>query len=287
MLDLRYHVASLTAVFLALILGIVVGVGISGRGFVDKSERRNFESRIERLQARVDDLTAQNDGLRAQGVAAQTFIADAYPALMHGRLRGKRIALIVLGGGGGSTRGHVTTTLDDAGATLARYRAVKEPLARNAVTTALRHVKGFRRLPDIGRELGQEWVTGGKTPVADALAATLVEEERGGGAAPVDGVVVVQSTEPDDAATKRFLDGLYEGLASAGVPAVAVEQSGATPSTVATFSVAGGFSTVDDVETAPGRLALALLLGGAQMGDYGVKASAADPLPEIVPVPAG
>ena len=42
MLDLRYHVASLSAVFLALVVGILVGVGISGRGLVDKSERRNF-----------------------------------------------------------------------------------------------------------------------------------------------------------------------------------------------------------------------------------------------------
>src|SRR5205085_6669878 len=34
MLDFRYHVTSLVAVFLALIVGIVVGVGISGSGFV-------------------------------------------------------------------------------------------------------------------------------------------------------------------------------------------------------------------------------------------------------------
>ena len=32
MFDLRYHVASLAAVFLALIIGILVGVGISDRG---------------------------------------------------------------------------------------------------------------------------------------------------------------------------------------------------------------------------------------------------------------
>jgi hypothetical protein len=37
--DLRYHVASLAAVFLALVFGILVGVGISGRGIVDDAER--------------------------------------------------------------------------------------------------------------------------------------------------------------------------------------------------------------------------------------------------------
>ena len=66
MLDFRYHVTSLAAVFLALIVGILVGVGISGRGFVDKSERHKLESRIERLQNRVDELSTENDQLRDQ-----------------------------------------------------------------------------------------------------------------------------------------------------------------------------------------------------------------------------
>ena len=38
MFDLRYHVASLAAVFLALLIGILVGVGISDRGLVDRAK---------------------------------------------------------------------------------------------------------------------------------------------------------------------------------------------------------------------------------------------------------
>lgn len=286
MVDLRYHVASLTAVFLALILGIVVGVGISGRGFVDKSERRNFESRLERLQSRVDELSTQNDALRTQGQAAKTFIGNAYPALMHERLAGRRVAVIVVGATGGSTVRNVANALDDAGATLARYRAVKEPVALTAVRAALKRVRGFRRLPDAGRELGQEWVTGGKTPVADALAAVIVEEQRGGGGRPVDGVVLVQASEPSDPVTSRFLDGLYQGLGTSGVPVVGVEETSRTSSTIVSLAGAADLSTVDDIDTEPGRLALALLLAGAQPGDYGVKSTASAPLPAITPVPA-
>ena len=53
MFDLRYHVASLTAVFIALIIGILVGVGISSGGFVKKSERRILNDQIEKVQARA------------------------------------------------------------------------------------------------------------------------------------------------------------------------------------------------------------------------------------------
>ena len=100
MLDLRYHVASLSAVFLALIVGILVGVGISGRGFVDKSERRNFENQIAALQSRVDQLGAQKDLLAEQGRSEEAFVQQTYPALMRGRLDGERVALIVLGSSG-------------------------------------------------------------------------------------------------------------------------------------------------------------------------------------------
>jgi hypothetical protein len=46
-----------------------------------------------------------------------------------------------------------------------------------------------------------------------------------------------------------------------------------------------GVSSVDDVDTLAGRLALALLLQGAQPGHYGVKDSATDGVaPPIEPV---
>jgi copper transport outer membrane protein MctB len=285
MLDFRYHVTSLAAVFFALIIGIVVGVGISGRGFVDKSERRILESRIERLQTRVDELSDENDVLRSQQDAGRSFMQDAYPVLMQNRLAGKRIAVIVIGSSAGATGAAVQQSLDDADAATARYRAVKVPVASAPVRRALRHVAGFTALGDTGRELALEWITGGKTPVADAVAPVIVAEQRGGAEKPVDGAVVVQAADPRDAATGRFLDGFYSGLGSAGIPVVAVEQSTADVSVVPAFRSYGGFSTVDDVDTASGRLALALLLAGAPQGSYGQKPTADAPLPKIEPAP--
>ena len=114
MLDFRYHVASLVAVFLALTVGILVGVGISGRGFVDKSERRKVQNRIDRLQSRLDELSSENDSLRTAQLSDRAFVTDAYAVLMHDRLSGKRVAVIVVGAGAGSTGHDVQQTLADA-----------------------------------------------------------------------------------------------------------------------------------------------------------------------------
>ena len=53
MFDLRYHVASLAAVFVALLLGIFVGVGLSGKGFVSDAERENLQAQIDALRERA------------------------------------------------------------------------------------------------------------------------------------------------------------------------------------------------------------------------------------------
>src|SRR5215210_7715993 len=59
MFDLRYHVASLAAVFLALIIGILVGVGIADRGYLDKVTRGLLEQEVANLQKQLDQTKQQ------------------------------------------------------------------------------------------------------------------------------------------------------------------------------------------------------------------------------------
>ena len=91
MFDLRYHVASLAAVFLALIIGIVVGVGISGKGFVSDSERALLNERIADLNNRLDSATqtgerADEDAARRADVRHRRLPGtDGPPARRHAR----------------------------------------------------------------------------------------------------------------------------------------------------------------------------------------------------------
>jgi len=282
MLDLRYHVASLSAVFIALIVGILVGVGISGRGFVDKSERRNFQNQIAALQSRVDQLSAQKALLAQQGAAAQTFAQDTYPVLMHNRLATRRIALIVIGSAGGAG-GDAKQALADAGATTALYRVIKLPVAAKPMLAALRGSPGFRKLDTVGQELAQEWVTPGVTPISDLVSPLVVEEQRGSAGKEVDAIVVLEGDIPTDPQTKLFVDGLYTGLAGAGLPLVGAEKSNAAPSDVPLWRGISGMSSVDDVDTPSGKLALALLLAGAPGATSGARPHADAALPRIEP----
>jgi hypothetical protein len=267
-------------VFLALIVGIVVGVGISGRGFVDKSERRNFENRIGALQSRVDQLTAQKQLLTEQGAAEHAFVQETYAVLMQNRLAAKRFALIVLGSRGAAID-DARQAIADAGGTVALYRVVKEPIPAKAVRRALQGKSGFQTMAAVGHELAQEWVTQGVTPISDAISPVVVEEQRGHAGSALDGVVIVGRTT-NEATTRQFvMDGLVNGITAASIPTVLVERTDTVPSTTAAYSGYSSLSTVDDVDTPMGKLALALLLAGAPPGTFGVKPTDEALLPRV------
>jgi hypothetical protein len=294
MFDLRYHVASLAAVFLALVIGILVGVGISDRGLVDRAQRGLLEQRIEKLQSDLGDARQQADHLAAQQRATQAFVTDTYPELMANRLHNKRIALLFLGPADGRVRANLEQALADAGANgWVRVRALKLPLDvpqidnTLAADPKLKRYVGDARLPALGKGLAEELASGGKAPLWTTLAEQIIAERAGSEKRAADGVIVVRTAGKQYDGTAAFLGGFYSGLIAAPVPVVGVEATDSAQSAVRSFQ-RNGISSVDNVDEPIGRFALALLLSGAQAGNYGVKASAKDGvLPPLETAPRG
>ena len=290
MFDFRYHIASIAGLFLMLAVGILLGVGISGRGFVDDAERDRLNGRIAELEEEVDAAGASADELVDRQRAAQDFVESAYPVLVENRLEGKGEAVLVLGSRDQSLD-FVRRAIDDGDGRVARMRALTLPLRLDAVESAIAErpelggYVGDDQLGNLGRDLGRELVAGGETPLWDALEGEIVEERIGDMSEPVDGVVVMRTAEPQSGESARFLAGLYQGLGSAGVPAVGVEPSRVEQSAIPAFQ-RHRLSTVDGVDTELGQLALVLLLAGADPGDYGVRDTAHNGiLPPIEPLP--
>jgi Copper transport outer membrane protein, MctB len=286
MFDFRYHVASLAAVFLALIIGILVGVGIADRGLVDKAGRSLLEQRVASLQARLNQVTKRSAVSKREQAAAQSYIKETYPVLAKNRLKGHRVAVVWVGKVDGGLSSAIDQMMLDSGGVQIRERELKVPVDDKQLDKKLsaqpadRQYVGKSKLEDLGNALGAELVTGGDTPLWDTLSDSLVDHQAGSGKQPVDGVIVARTTPPQRDGTSRFLFGLYQGLQSGGVPAVGIEASDAAFSAVPIFKSAG-LSSVDDVDTPAGRLAVVLLLAGSPSGQYGFKRTADDALPPL------
>lgn len=101
MVDWKWHVTSLVAVFLALGIGVVVGTTIVG----DQAVLNQQSSMLSRLEADVSALRETNARLRLEAEEArkalqhaQAFSKDILPALLADRLAGINIALVAVGG---------------------------------------------------------------------------------------------------------------------------------------------------------------------------------------------
>jgi hypothetical protein len=286
MFDLRYHVASLAAVFLALIIGILVGAGLAARTDVEGSERRVLQERIDELSGRNDDLAGEADLLRRQREAAETYVDETYLPLMNGRLRGRRVALLFTGATDEAAIDAVEQTLEDAsGPALVEREGLELPIDPEEVANALGPQYANLSMEDVGRRLGEELVEGGETPFWDALTPVLVQDRRGDPSVEADAVVVSHTGVATDEPTRNFLNGIYSGMSGTGVPVVGIERTDESPSKIAVYK-ARGISSVDSVDTRPGKLALAALLAGGEAGHFGLKSTADDgTLPVIEPLP--
>jgi Copper transport outer membrane protein, MctB len=283
----RYHAASLAAVFLALAVGILIGVGFGSdvvTGTAEDLERSLGED--------LDEANAEIAELEGDLTEEREFAEQVFPALVGDELAGRDVALVGLGALGEDVSGDVQDALAPSGARLGEVAVVVEPPDVGAISDALIGDRG-RALPRgealavAARRAGRLLVGGGGRfgAVREALLSRYSGSPVG-----VDAVVLVRDRpdelEPrDDADTGTLEQSLIEGMSRAGAQIVGVERTDVEDSSIGFFQEQD-VSSVDNVDQVAGRAALVWTLDGAE-GSFGVKETADALLPERVQPPAG
>jgi hypothetical protein len=285
----RYHAASLAAVFIALAVGILIGVGFGSdvvNGTADDLQN-SLEADVERYRDQASDLEREL-------AEEHDFEQAIYPTVVSDDLRGQRVAMIGLGGLSQTVTADVESALGPTGARVGQIAVVNLPPSLDDLASTLdgRRAKELARgdteaLDEFATEAGRRLVFGG--PGFDELRGTLLGRYSGRPQG-TDAVVVVRQ-RPDDlsaqdaVSTDHLEQGIIAGLLQTGRPVVGVEQTTTDPSTIG-FYAASGTSTVDDVDRTAGKVALVYALAGAN-GHFGVKDTADSLLPDLLTDSAG
>jgi hypothetical protein len=130
MIDFRYHLVSIVAVFLALAVGLVVGATALKPKVEEVLDRasKNEQLRISTLQTQIQNLDKQVGGDQA---AAK---ADA-PLLLDNALAGQGVVLVTAPGSDGATISGVTTALQQAGARITGQAELQPAFFGTSATT--------------------------------------------------------------------------------------------------------------------------------------------------------
>jgi hypothetical protein len=313
LINFRFHLVSLVAVFLALALGVVIGSTVIDRAIVDR-----LSGQIESVRQRSDARRQENLALKAQIDALQSFINQAIPQVLGRRLEGVPIAVVAMRGLEGDTVRAAAETLRASGAVVAGVTWIETSLAAMdpATEAKLAQTVGAPTGEEVAvREvaveaLGHRLAAGAAAArSATSAASDLLVALAGAGFVSFDslgGPQVDLATWPAPGSRLLVIDGTHAKAEAslATLPLIRSASGAGAAVTLAevfrptgtiksrgdvvrgvreTPELASRVATIDDLEEARGQAALALAveeLGYGRAGHYGEGPGATRQLPE-------
>ncbi len=314
MINFRYHVVSILAVFLALAIGTVMGASFVGRGVIDR-----LNERITSVRKNADGIKAEDAKLQGQVDKLSSYRDETASFTVARSLTGLRVNLVaergvdsavvdkqatVLRQGAATVPGVIwlediwklesadaATNLRTATGLTTKDRAALRAAAAQLLGKRLGAAPAALVLPDpstpaptddlltklvTAKFISLAGVVGSPTPVAaDFVASASRVLELGG---------------PGHAVPADVIPTVAAGVWSGGTPAVvgqAFTESDATPDRAAWIdgiakeaAIRNHVSTVDDVESVEGRVGATLALAELSLGtvgNYGVDRERAVP----------
>ena len=288
MFDFRYHALSLAGVFIALVVGLLLGVAIGDKELVSSAREDIRDS----LRSDVRRADGERDAAKTELSAERQFSAKAYPILTDGRLRRRKIGLVTLGPTDVSAD-EVRKWLGPSGASLSLVAELDDDVDTKALAERARGTR-YQDVDEdpglvarLGHRMGVQMVNGGR--LIGRLRTALLQSTSGEFGS-LDGVIVVRpaSTPRDKQAGDRLAamqDGIVRGLADSGVKVVGIESANADPSQIGWYRDRA-LSTVDNIDETAGQAALVFVLAGAD-GAFGRRDGAQELLPPVVATAPG
>jgi hypothetical protein len=128
LIDFRYHVVSIVAIFLALTVGLVIGASILSKGVAD-SLRSDLSQRNDQIKSQQNQINQ----LKTQIEQQNKYITDTADQLVSGRLSGLCVALVEIAGADSNAYSGARTLLSkQAGATICSETTVNASLSSAA-----------------------------------------------------------------------------------------------------------------------------------------------------------
>lgn len=121
MIDFRYHLVSIIAIFLALALGLVVGASAL-RGTVT-SQLRGQAARLEKSNQDYRDQIRAADGMNGYN---DQVVGGIAPQVLAGRLRGESVVFVEAPGADDRMRAQLADMVSKAGARISGYVALQD-----------------------------------------------------------------------------------------------------------------------------------------------------------------
>jgi len=287
-IDIKYHIASLVAVFLALGIGLLMGTTLLGNDTLidyQKQVTNRLETQLENLRQKNESVETMANELEMDLNIQTEFNNKVLPVLVHNKLENINLAVIETNGYRFSSTLIDTLELAEANITsITSFMHYSEDQLPGDLTQSLGWADNnteYENLSSfVAAKIADAIITGEMENV-DLLAQANIIQVSGTYGESLDGIILVGGSQDEDTARKESLDlPLLDTFKSHELAIYGVEETSAGYSYMEFYQKQRLTATVDNIDTVPGQLALVLSIDG-QPGHYGVKSTAQRLLPEL------
>lgn len=280
MFDMRYHIASLVAVFLALTVGLLLGSLIVDKGILANQQ----EGMLKSIQVDIEKINEQNNLLRQKLDQLERFQSQALPIAVKDRLLDKQVVIATFSPEQNKLQDEIERGMELGGAETFSLRIDTEKLDFSNEELVTQLGATFNETEAVGGSFERRFWDRFASEIAGVESPVLTDELVGSGlvsfdtsAIPVKNIVIVAATKKQ----ARNRDMLFlEAIAQEEeIRVVGVEQTTTKPSRVSAYKLRK-VSTVDNVDEVAGIISLSYLLSNPEVNaHYGVKSTAGKFMP--------
>lgn len=210
MIDFRYHVVSIVAVFLALATGLVLGASLLNTPLIT-----GLDSANDALIADKEDLRDEVTELQSQRDALADSVAALSPFALFDQLAGQQVVLVQLPGADDAVATALTGRVEEAGGAVTGVVLVREEWTAAADVAVLDELVSRLTQPGVQFAEGDDPYGRAATLLANALVAAQPAAPPAGGTQPPGSAGV------DPAGRETILQGLIEAEFIEADPAIA------------------------------------------------------------------
>jgi len=285
-IDYKYHIASLVAVFLALGIGIIIGSTMLGNDALIESQKQvtnKLETQLQSIRETNVSIQAKASALEVDSGVHKQFEKAVLPVLAAKRLEGQKFAIITMNNSGFPPE--TTSIINDAGGQVTSVTSISDFYEQPDMLKELVATMGWtettpeQQLSKLAFEVTAGINNGDRESFFTTLTERDILKKSGDYGVPLNGLIIVGGCYGAKQRDPQLDLSLIDCFRDLNIPVVCVEETDVSFSYIKDYQ-RKSVSTIDDIDTAPGQLALVLALSG-QPGNYGVKSTAQMLLPEL------
>ncbi len=281
LIDLKYHLVSLIAVFLALAIGIMIGSSLVSGASAERRITQRLEKEFSKLRMQNQQQHVSLQNMQSILEKHNKFESVLMPNLIKSRIKNYKVALIQTGDYNAATE-NIKSTLELSGAHVSCIIKLDNNIFteknHDNLSQIVTSITGDTHVPDpkerILQIISNCVVKGSNVNAMDVLASKGIIKMSDSGGSRTIRVVIIGGSKYEDAYRADEIDViLIQKLKDAGAfRIVGTELLNVESSYIPAYQ-SQDISTVDNIDEPMGLISLVYILSG-DSGNFGVKKTA-------------